>query len=105
MRHDYDSYSISAPTIKNPSTLIEDVTGDLTTTRRLIDTLVDDIEGVRDFGQAMIDRPGQLQGEALTSRADSLWALGEAISARMKDSIILLHALIDQRSAAIGKEG
>ena len=100
MKHDYSSYRIPAPIIKEPSTVVEDAAGDLLSTHQLVDTLIGDIEGIRDFGRGMVDRPERMQAEALIARANRLWALAEAISTRLKDSVILLYALAESRSTS-----
>ncbi|MGV2495060.1 hypothetical protein [Pelagerythrobacter aerophilus] len=93
MKHDYNSYAIPAPVIKDVSGCISDAIGDLTTTHTLVASLVGDVEQTQDLARQQQERPNTVSPIALEQRLGALWCLAEAIDARLKDSIILLRAV------------
>lgn len=88
MKHDYPSYSVPAPVIKNPRDILEDIRGNLMTTHKIAAHLGGEL--------------AEMEG------VDSDWPIGcikeriglfESMSAvvedRIKDAIILLDATVD----------
>lgn len=98
MEHKYGSYSIAAPTIKDPMGAVEDVSGGLRTTKTLTGSLLGDVEGMIDLAREAKERPGSISPDAVEGRLDAAWALAQAVDERLMDSIILLDAIVDHHN-------
>jgi hypothetical protein len=96
--HKYASHQVPAPVITEASMAIEDAAGELTVTHALVSDMCGKIEGLADLRRQLTERPGSMDPKAWMSRIDALDALASAIDARLKDSIILLYAIIDKNN-------
>lgn len=93
MDHNYPSYSIPAPLIKDGAHALGDAIGDLTTTHTLIELMQAQVERLQDISrQSDIPASGLLPIYIQPGLA-SLWSFIEAIELRVRDSIILLQAI------------
>lgn len=98
--HNYASHQVAAPVITHAEMATEDCAGDLTTTHTLMSSLLGDIEGMQQIARQSKERPGSIDPQAVNARLDALWALAETIDARLKNSIILLNAIINKNNEA-----
>lgn len=93
MKHEYTSYAIPAPTIKDRNGALEDARGGLGTTHDLLDILICKIESLQD----LVSKSNGGLNEAIALYLGQTWSQAQAISDRIKNDIILIDAIVDSQ--------
>lgn len=104
--HEYGSYAVPTPIIKDVGMAVEDAAGDLTVTHQLVFDASGQADELDNVLRMMKKKGSTIDIDAAEYRLTSISALLSASEARLKDGIILLHATIDtdnrQRDALRG---
>lgn len=87
-----------SPIINDVVGTIEDVAGDMTTSKTLLGSLIGEIENMQGIARQMKERPDSVSPDAVVSRLDDLWALGEAIDQRLRNNLTVLYAIVEKRN-------
>jgi hypothetical protein len=88
-----------SPVINDVVGTIEDVAGDMTTSKTLLGSLIGEIENMQGLARQMKQQPDSVSPDAVAGRLDDLWALGEAIDQRLRQNLVLLYAIVNKRNA------